>query len=60
MFERVEETVAERRLYRQPLPARAQIDIPVIRRQGAKRFETRPNRINRRQVHRVVAFPDIE
>src|SRR5690242_19488078 len=60
MFEHIEETVAEGRLHRKPLPSRAQVDVPVVRRKRGERFETGSNRINGRQVYRVVAFPDIE
>ena len=60
MFHRIEETVTERRLDREPLPSPAHVHIPVVCRQRCEGFQTGPKRISGRQVHRVVPLAHIE
>jgi hypothetical protein len=60
MFERIEEAVAVGRLDREPLPSRAEIDVPVVRRKRGERFEAGPDRIGGCKVYGVVPLPHIE
>ena len=60
MFQPVQESVPVSRLHRDPIPARAHVDVPVIRRQGCERLDFGPQRIGLRHVHGMIAFADVE